>query len=84
MLHNICVKATLSMTRAQANLPKLARADTITGVTRYNEVIAYIVPRERLENLLDTIDFLSDPKAQKAIAKFKAGRMKFYDLDDIK
>lgn len=72
------------MTRAQANLPKLARSEAITGVTRYNEVVAYIVPRERLESLLDTIDFLSDPKARKAIAKFKAGKMKFHDLEDIK
>jgi PHD/YefM family antitoxin component YafN of YafNO toxin-antitoxin module len=78
------MKATLSMTRAQANLPKLARSEAITGVTRYNEVVAYIVPKERLESLLDTIDFLSDPKAQKAVAKFKAGKMKFYDLEDIK
>ncbi|MDB6059661.1 MAG: hypothetical protein JWO95_3505 [Verrucomicrobiales bacterium] len=78
------MKATLSMTRAQANLPKLARSEAITGVTRYNEVVAYIVPRERLESLLDTIDFLSDPKARKAIAKFKAGKMKFHDLEDIK
>jgi len=78
------MKTTVSVSEAQAQLPKIIRADNIVGIMRHKELAAFIVPRERLESLLDTLDFLANPKARQAIARFKAGKMRFTPLRAVK
>ncbi len=77
------MKSTVSVTEAQAKLPKITRADHVTGVMRYNELAAFILPRARMESLLDTVDFLSNPAARNATAEFKAAKVRFHDLEDL-
>jgi len=78
------MKSTVSVTTAQAQLPRLIRGGNITGIMKHNELTAFIVPRERMESLLDTLDFLGNPDAKKAIKKFQSGKMTFYTLAEIK
>ncbi len=75
---------TVSVTRAQAQLPKLIRSDRITGVMHRQELAAFIVPRERFEALLETMETLANPEAMEAVRKFQAGKMKFRPLRAVK
>lgn len=77
------MRTTVSVTTAQSQLPRLIRSGNITGIMKHNELAAFIVPRERFESLIETVETLSNPEAMKAIKKFQAGKMKFYTLAQI-
>lgn len=78
------MKSTVSVTHAQAQLPKLIRSDRITGVMRRDELAGYIVPRERFEALIETMELLANPEATEAIRRFQAGETKFHSLAAVK
>ena len=78
------MKSVVSVTDAQAHLPKLIRSDNVVGIMRRTELAAFIVPRERMEALLETLEILADPKAIGAIRKFQAGNMKFKPWRQVK
>lgn len=70
------MKTTLTVTQAQANFPKLARGGEIVAVQRHGEVCAFVLPRARLEEILETMEVLADPEAMRAIRDFESGRAK--------
>ncbi len=82
------MNSTYSVSRAQANLPKLLKEaeDHVVAITRHDERVAYIVSKEQLESLIETLEIMSNPKAMKAVRDAKAGRVKYHpqpkDLDD--
>jgi PHD/YefM family antitoxin component YafN of YafNO toxin-antitoxin module len=78
------MKTTVSVTQAQAKLPRLLHADRITGVMRHTELAGYIVPRERFEALIETMETLANPEAMEALRKFAAGNTKFASLAEVK
>lgn len=78
------MKTTLSVTHAQAQLPKLIKSDQITGVTRRDELAAFIVPRERFEAMIETMETVANPEAMEAIRKFESGKAKFHSLASVK
>ena len=43
-------------------------------------VVAFIVPRKRMADLLEQMEILSNPEAMKAINKAKAGKGKYYPI----
>ncbi len=71
------MKSVISVSAAQAQLPKLIRSENVVGIMRRTELAAFLVPRERMEPLLETLEILADPKAVNALKKFQAGKMKF-------
>ncbi len=75
--------STYSVTQAQALLPQLlkdaVKEESIT-ITRRDETVAYLVSRERMEAITETLDLLGDAKAMKAIQNYEAGRTKFLPL----
>ncbi len=77
------MKTTFSVTQAQAQLPKLVRSKNTIAVSRHGENVAFIVPREKMEALLETIEILSDPKAMIAIRDYEAGKTKFNPLSAL-
>jgi PHD/YefM family antitoxin component YafN of YafNO toxin-antitoxin module len=77
------MKTTLSVSDAQRQLPKLLRQDKVIAVMRHDSIAGFVVPRERFESMLDTLETLANPEAMKAIKKFKAGKMKFLTLDQL-
>lgn len=78
------MKSTVSVTEAQANLPKIIRAANIVGISRHNVVEGFYIPRARFEGLLETMEILANPEAMQAINLDKAGKLKYkvLDLDD--
>lgn len=76
------MKSTVSISKAQATLPAIVRADRVVGIARHNEVRGFYVPRERFEAILETLELLSDPKAVKALRA--AGKGKYLILSEAR
>lgn len=77
------MKTTYSITNAQSNFPGLVReaagGDAI-AITRHNETVAYVVSRERMEAIVETMEILADPDAMKTIRDYEAGKTEFHPL----
>jgi prevent-host-death family protein len=79
-------KSTYSVTQAQSTLPRLVReaeSGELVGITRRDETVAYLVSREHLEAIVETMQLLANPRARKAIADHRAGRTRFLPLSAI-
>ncbi len=62
---------------------KEAQAGTVATITKRNEPVAYIVGRDRMSALVETLEILANPKAIKAIRDNEAGKLKSYQIEDI-
>ena len=77
------MRSTYSVTQAQSQLPSLIRKaeeGEAVRILRHNETVAYLVSRERMEAIVETMELLANPEAMKAIAAHQAGRVKFHSL----
>lgn len=80
------MSSTYSVTQAQSNLPRLIRKaeeGQPVRILRHNETVAYLVSRERMEAIVETLELLSNPKAMKAIDAHRAGKTKFAALSEL-
>jgi antitoxin YefM len=70
------------------NAPAVIRQAQSKGavtVSRNGKVVGFLVSRDRMEAILETLDIMADPAAMKAIRDYEAGKLKFKDvgcLDD--
>jgi hypothetical protein len=74
------MKSTLTVTQGQAQFPALCRKDETTAITRNGEVVSFIVPRQKMADLLEQMEILSNPDAMRAIHAAKAGKGKYHPL----
>jgi len=77
---------TYSISRAQSNLPRLVRESADGGaiaITRHDETVAYVVSRERMEAITETMEILANPKAMQALRAYEKGKTKFLPLEAI-
>lgn len=77
------MKTTVSVTQAQAQLPRLLRSKETVAVQRHDETVAYIVPRERMDALLETLEVLANPAAMQAIQRDRRGKSKYLPLSAL-
>jgi antitoxin YefM len=79
------VKTTYSITSAQAKLPKLVRecAKGLITITKRDETVAYVVSRERMEAIIETLEIMGNPKAMKALKDAREGKTKYYPLESL-
>ncbi len=82
------MSSTYSVTDAQTNLPRLLKDAVEEGsiaITRRDETVAYLVSRERMEAIMETLDVMGNPKAMRAMRDYEAGKTTFHPvsvLDD--
>lgn len=74
------MKATLTVTQGQAQFSKLCKQASTTAITKNGEVVSFIVPRQRMADLLEHMEILANPEAMAAIRKAKAGKTKDFPL----
>ncbi len=74
------MKTTLDIAEAQARLPKLVRFKQTISLCENNQTLAFLVPRERMEALLETMEILANPDAMRAIRRDRAGKTKYLPL----
>lgn len=78
--------ATYSVTQAQSQLPSLIREaeeGTPVRIRRRDETVAYVVSRERMEAIVETMELLANPDAMRAIAAHRKGRAKLLPLSAL-
>ena len=52
-----------------------------TGSLRQNdETVAFLVPRDRMKALLETMEIMANPEAMKAIRRDKSGKGRYLPL----
>lgn len=49
-------------------------------ILRHDAIVAYLVSRQRMEAIVETLELLSNPAAVKAIGEHKEGKTKFASL----
>jgi antitoxin YefM len=73
------MKTTYSVTKAQANFTRVLKEAEKhpIGITRHDETVAFILSRERMDAIVETLEIMSNPDAMKAIRQHQAGKTKF-------
>jgi prevent-host-death family protein len=80
------VKSTYSITAAQARFPAVVRAaqsGRLVGVTKHNETVAFVISRERMEGIAETMELLADPKFMRALRDAKSGKAKSHPASSL-
>jgi len=49
-------------------------------ILRHNAIVAYLISRERLEAIVETLELMANAAAMKAIGEHKTGKTKFAPL----
>ena len=80
------MKNTYSISRAQSQFPRMVRESAESGaisITRHDETVAYVVSRERMEAIVETLEVLANPAALRAIRGYEKGGLRFHPLEAI-
>jgi len=70
--------STVTVSELQANTPRIIRETErrgMTAVTRHGRIAAFLVSKERIEAMIETMEILSDRQAMKAIRDYESGKM---------
>ncbi len=78
------MKTSYSVEHAQIEFPALIRKVSTEGITcaitEQGETSVFLVPKERMESLLETLEILASNEAKEMIAKYENGNMSFHEL----
>ncbi len=80
------MSSTYSVAQAQSQLPSLikkAERGQPIGIRRRNETVAFLLSRERMEAIVETLEVLANPEAVRIIAAHRAGRMKLVPVSAL-
>ncbi len=80
------MSSTYSITEGQSKFPKVvkeAQAGYIATITKHDDPVAYVIGKERMQALIETMEILADPVAMKAIKDYEAGKLKSYRIEDL-
>lgn len=80
------MKTTVTAAEAKTKFSRLLRqveeGETI-AISKRNETVAFLIPRARLEALVETIEILGNPAAAEAIRQHDAGKLSFQPLSAL-
>jgi PHD/YefM family antitoxin component YafN of YafNO toxin-antitoxin module len=76
------MKNTYSVARAQANFTRILKEaeEHPISITRHDETVAFILSRERMGAIIETLEILANPEAMKTIREHQAGKLKFQSV----
>jgi len=74
-----------SVTEAQSKLPQLLRkvAEQPIAITRHDRTVAYLLSKEQMEAITETLEVLANPQAIAAIREYEAGKTRFIPLSGL-
>jgi PHD/YefM family antitoxin component YafN of YafNO toxin-antitoxin module len=84
VIYNSIMKVTdntLTVSRAQAGLPRLCNSGKSFLITNRDKPTAVLLPIADYECLIETMDLLSNPQAMKTLRAAKAGKLSYKNLD---
>ena len=74
---------TLEIAEAQEQLPQLLRSKRTVTISRRGETVAFLVSRERMEGIFETLEILANPAAMKVIRRAQSGKGKYISLEHL-
>jgi PHD/YefM family antitoxin component YafN of YafNO toxin-antitoxin module len=77
------MKTTVTTTEAQANLPRLLRElprQKALTITNHGRIAGFLISKDRMEAIIETMELLANRTAIKAIEDFEAGHFKGKDI----
>jgi antitoxin YefM len=77
------VKTTFEVPEAQARLPKLVHSKQTVSLRQGDKTVAFLVPRDRMEALLETMEILANPQAMRAVRRDQSGKGKYLPLSAL-
>ncbi len=78
------MNSTVTVSELQAQAPRIVRETERRGmvaVTRHGRVAAFLISKDRVEAMIETMEILSDPEALSAIREFEAGKTKMKGVE---
>jgi PHD/YefM family antitoxin component YafN of YafNO toxin-antitoxin module len=73
------MKSTVTTTEAQATLPRLLKQlpkQKSVTITNHGRIAGFLVSKERMEAIIETMEILANPIAMQAIRDYEAGAIK--------
>jgi antitoxin YefM len=80
--HETTVTAAQAKTQFSRLLRQVQAGDTI-AISKGDETVAFLIPRARLEALVETMEVLGNPAAMRAIRQHEAGKLPFHPLSAL-
>jgi len=79
------MKNTYSVAKAQANFTRILKEAEKhpIGITRHDETVAFILSRERMDAIIETLEVMANPNAMKAIREHQTGKTRFVPLSAL-
>jgi len=74
--------STATISELQAKVPHFVREAEKQGalsIARHGHTVAFLVSRERMEAIIETLEIMGNPNAMKTIRAYEAGKVKFKD-----
>jgi prevent-host-death family protein len=78
------MNSTVTISELQAQAPRLVRQAEQKGsvtIARHGRTVAFLVSRERMEAIIETLEIMGNPKAMKAIRAYETGKARFKEID---
>lgn len=75
--------STVTISELQAQAPRFVREAEKQGavtIARHGRTVAFLVSRERMEAIIETLEIMGNPRAMKAIQNYEAGKGRFKDV----
>jgi len=77
------MNSTVTITELQAQAPRFVRQAEKEGavtIARHGRTVAFLVSRERMEAIIETLEIMGKPEAMKAIRAYETGKARFKDV----
>lgn len=72
---------TISQLQAQASrCVRRAEQEGAVTIARHGRAVAFLVSRDRMEAILESLEIAGNPQAMEAIKKYEAGKSKMKDI----
>lgn len=75
--------STATISKVQAQAPRLVREAEKNGavtIARHGKAVAYLISRDRMEAIIETLEIMGNPDAMEAFRAYEAGETKFRDV----
>ena len=77
------MNSTVTITELQAHAPRFVRQAEQRGavtIARHGRTVAFLISRERMEAIIETLEIMGNSKAMRAIRAYENGKARFKDL----
>ena len=67
----------MTISQLQAEVPRCVRRAEQEGavaIARHGRTVAFLISRERMEAIIETLEVLGNPRAMKAVRNYEAGK----------